>query len=112
VGVIRQAVLTHAEIMTFDEDFPSLNGFSAANLWRMTNFYEAYGTNEKTRTACVRNWLVPQHHQLGKMPGRSGARVLHPELLEIWLDPQRARPPNWRTAPLDEHLVVKRILKL
>jgi DUF1016 N-terminal domain len=29
------------------EDFPDLNGFSAANLWRMTNFYEAYGANEK-----------------------------------------------------------------
>jgi hypothetical protein len=29
------------------EDFPGLNGFSAANLWRMTNFYEAYGANEK-----------------------------------------------------------------
>jgi DUF1016 N-terminal domain len=43
--------------MTFDEDFPGLNGFSAANLWRMTNFYEAYRVNEKTRTACVRNWL-------------------------------------------------------
>ena len=29
------------------EEFPRLNGFSAANLWRMKNFYEAYGTNEK-----------------------------------------------------------------
>jgi predicted nuclease of restriction endonuclease-like (RecB) superfamily len=29
------------------EEFPGLNGFSAANLWRMRNFYEAYGTNEK-----------------------------------------------------------------
>jgi hypothetical protein len=33
--------------MTFDEDFPGLNGFSAANLWRMTNFYEAYGRMKK-----------------------------------------------------------------
>jgi predicted nuclease of restriction endonuclease-like (RecB) superfamily len=29
------------------EEFPGLNGFSAANLWRMKNFFEAYGTNEK-----------------------------------------------------------------
>ena len=29
------------------EEFPGLNGFSAANLWRMKNFYEAYGANEK-----------------------------------------------------------------
>ena len=28
-------------------EFPSANGFSAANLWRMRNFYEAYGQNEK-----------------------------------------------------------------
>jgi DUF1016 N-terminal domain len=29
------------------EEFPGLNGFSAANLWRMKNFYEAYEANEK-----------------------------------------------------------------
>lgn len=28
-------------------EFPGANGFSAANLWRMKNFYEAYGQNEK-----------------------------------------------------------------
>ena len=28
-------------------EFPGTNGFSAANLWRMKNFYEAYGQNEK-----------------------------------------------------------------
>lgn len=29
------------------EEFPGSNGFSAANLWRMKNFYEAYGASEK-----------------------------------------------------------------
>lgn len=29
------------------KEFPSTNGFSAANLWRMKNFYEMYGTDEK-----------------------------------------------------------------
>jgi predicted nuclease of restriction endonuclease-like (RecB) superfamily len=28
-------------------EFPGANGFSAANLWRMKNFYEAYGVDEK-----------------------------------------------------------------
>jgi predicted nuclease of restriction endonuclease-like (RecB) superfamily len=28
-------------------EFPGANGFSAANLWRMRNFYEAYGKDEK-----------------------------------------------------------------
>jgi len=28
-------------------EFPGVNGFSAANLWRMRNFYEAYGQDEK-----------------------------------------------------------------
>ena len=28
-------------------EFPGANGFSAANLWRMRNFYEAYGQDEK-----------------------------------------------------------------
>ncbi|HEY4046494.1 MAG TPA: DUF1016 N-terminal domain-containing protein [Acidobacteriaceae bacterium] len=28
-------------------EFPGVNGFSAANLWRMNNFYEVYGANEK-----------------------------------------------------------------
>jgi len=29
------------------QEFPGANGFSAANLWRMRNFYEAYGQDEK-----------------------------------------------------------------
>jgi predicted nuclease of restriction endonuclease-like (RecB) superfamily len=29
------------------KEFPGANGFSAANLWRMKNFYEAYGGDEK-----------------------------------------------------------------
>jgi len=29
------------------KEFPGANGFSAANLWRMKNFYEAYGKDEK-----------------------------------------------------------------
>jgi predicted nuclease of restriction endonuclease-like (RecB) superfamily len=29
------------------KEFPGVNGFSAANLWRMKNFYEAYGGDEK-----------------------------------------------------------------
>ena len=29
------------------KEFPGTNGFSAANLWRMKNFYEAYGGDEK-----------------------------------------------------------------
>jgi predicted nuclease of restriction endonuclease-like (RecB) superfamily len=29
------------------EQFPGSNGFSAANLWRMKNFDEAYGNSEK-----------------------------------------------------------------
>ena len=29
------------------EEFPGANGFSAANLWRMKVFYEAYGEAEK-----------------------------------------------------------------
>jgi hypothetical protein len=29
------------------EEFPGVNGFSAANLWRMKNLFEAYGANEK-----------------------------------------------------------------
>ena len=33
-------------------EFPSANGFSAANLWRMRNFYEAYGQNEKLAQLC------------------------------------------------------------
>lgn len=28
-------------------EFPGANGFSAANLWRMRNFYEIYGKDEK-----------------------------------------------------------------
>lgn len=28
-------------------EFPGANGFSAANLWRMRNFFEAYGKDEK-----------------------------------------------------------------
>lgn len=29
------------------KEFPGVNGFSAANLWRMKNFYEAYGEDAK-----------------------------------------------------------------
>jgi predicted nuclease of restriction endonuclease-like (RecB) superfamily len=29
------------------QEFPGVNGFSAANLWRMKNFYETYGADEK-----------------------------------------------------------------
>jgi predicted nuclease of restriction endonuclease-like (RecB) superfamily len=29
------------------KEFPGANGFSAGNLWRMKNFYEAYGGDEK-----------------------------------------------------------------
>jgi len=29
------------------KEFPGVNGFSAANLWRMKNFYEAYGGDAK-----------------------------------------------------------------
>jgi predicted nuclease of restriction endonuclease-like (RecB) superfamily len=29
------------------KEFPGANGFSAANLWRMKSFYEAYGRDEK-----------------------------------------------------------------
>jgi predicted nuclease of restriction endonuclease-like (RecB) superfamily len=29
------------------KEFPGANGFSAANLWRMKNFYEAYGGDEQ-----------------------------------------------------------------
>ena len=28
-------------------EFPAVSGFSAANLWRMKNFYEAFAGNEK-----------------------------------------------------------------
>lgn len=28
-------------------EFPGIKGFSAANLWRMRNFYQAYAKNEK-----------------------------------------------------------------
>jgi len=29
------------------QEFPGVNGFSAANLWRMKKFYETYGKDEK-----------------------------------------------------------------
>ena|SRR5260370_42416603 len=29
------------------KEFPATNGFSAANLWRMKNLYEVYGTDAK-----------------------------------------------------------------
>jgi hypothetical protein len=29
------------------KEFPATNGFSAANLWRMKNFYEVYGSDAK-----------------------------------------------------------------
>jgi hypothetical protein len=34
------------------EEFSGSNGFSAANLWRMKNFYEAYGANENSHRLC------------------------------------------------------------
>jgi hypothetical protein len=33
-------------------EFPGVNGFSAANLWRMKSFYEAYGADPKLARWC------------------------------------------------------------
>ena len=60
------------------KEFPGTNGFSAANLWRMKNFYEVYGPDAKLAPACARNRLVPQHHHFGEVQERAGAGVLHP----------------------------------
>jgi hypothetical protein len=34
------------------EEFPGSNGFFAANLWRMKNFYEAYAASENSHSLC------------------------------------------------------------
>ena len=37
------------------KEFPRAKGYSAANLWRMRNFYLTYSDSEKTRTIGARN---------------------------------------------------------
>jgi hypothetical protein len=34
------------------KEFPGTNGFSAANLWRMKNFYEVYGRMQNSHSLC------------------------------------------------------------
>jgi hypothetical protein len=45
--VLRNAGGKEKSVDELREEFPGVNGFSAANLWRMNNLSEAYGANEK-----------------------------------------------------------------
>jgi predicted nuclease of restriction endonuclease-like (RecB) superfamily len=75
-------------------EFPGANGLSAANLWRMRNFYEAYGQDQELaqlvrEIGWSHNITIP-----GEMQRRPGAGVLHSQLQKARLESRRARSPN------------------
>ena len=65
---------------------PDLKGFSASNLWRMKQLYEAFADYQKTRTAGASFVLVAQPLILGHSKSPEEREVLSEVGREVKMD--------------------------